>query len=1105
MHERLCRYGYRKDKGNVAMYDADTLSNIYSAPELAEAVLQDLPRNLTRAFTKIVATRVRMQSLNEGGEFTNALREDNNFIQNLKDLGRIAAAYEACAVLMPPNRRDERAAAAFVAASSYRTLFHAQAEHKNPSYLGPQEVSADICAMLLFLLSESHADAIEEAQRIVLSANARPVEKELIAAVKNLSLGNLEKIVNIVPPEVDSTSECLDTTALDTLHLMILQGVVSLAKDLCGLTLPDSDDLTTLSIFENVREMCTENINIGSSETGAMMSIYAGPLHLTNLLRGLKIHLIKSAVINIESPNGIRTDNWTEFLRNTCRQRPYIWKNHKLAIDQRYLDIGISSTVSFPTGAGKSTLSEFKIAATLLRGMSVIYLAPTHALVSQTQNNLKDIVKGKVVISNIEGSEKSNNAAELGDITVMTPERCLMLTSIDPDAFVGIGLVVFDECHHLNSQSSDPNQRSVDAMLAILNLNRIASNADMLLMSAMMENAKEMASWVEHLTGGSCLALDGIWKPTRQVRGCIVYDQDHIDIQNRHENTSINVIPYGLFCLQQHWPSYSQENYELVRLLPEDGTIPVKFKKENILVPKQNVNEVARRIANSTVKARLKTLIFVQKKNECDSCARKISLKPDDKEVSLTHEEQLLWEEIKTEMGDARHCYLEVNDDGTLKRGAVIHNGLLLHEERRLHEQLFQRPDGVMAMVATTTVNQGMNFPSEVVIIAGHRPRRTKTFTFGFQIHDILNAAGRAGRAGRCAQGVVLLIPSDPISFNKEDIDQDRRLTEIENIFSRQDKCVRITDPLQALIDKIHNEVSNGVDVSEQSSYFLRRLPLKIIDEEVEPAEILMRKSLCAFKATKDGNEAWLEERMSTALSARPVNENIPESERWIEQVANATGLPTDLLYSLLLFINKGECGIRSDHAIDVVGALICWILQNPEYISKLIRPENIKKLNSEYENNKDSRRVLVAAVYTLGKLWMLWMLGDPLCKLEQCYNDGRGMAKCERARHFALNTSRDISFIASLPNYLMAARAKAYGSDYTATSVLANLSRVVREGCINTDALAIRLILYPNSLRVSSNWVYQGISDKIEQGDVHEDFDTTMNRVRTAFYENIS
>jgi len=85
----------------------------------------------------------------------------------------------------------------------------------------------------------------------------------------------------------------------------------------------------------------------------------------------------------------------------------------------------------------------------------------------------------------------------------------------------------------------------------------------------------------------------------------------------------------------------------------------------------------------------------------------------------LTEEEQR-WRELTVEeMGGAEYCYLEVDDDGLVRTGAASHHALLLREERERHESLFRRPNGVRALFATSTLAQGMNLPSEVVIISG--------------------------------------------------------------------------------------------------------------------------------------------------------------------------------------------------------------------------------------------------------------------------------------------------------------------------------------------------------------------------------------------------
>jgi len=97
-----------------------------------------------------------------------------------------------------------------------------------------------------------------------------------------------------------------------------------------------------------------------------------------------------------------------------------------------------------------------------------------------------------------------------------------MLLSMQPKAFADLGLIVFDECHLLHPRKEDRGRRGLDAMLAILNLTRIAPSADLLLLSAIMKNAGAVAGWLGSLTDRESLALDLAWKPTRQVRGCVV-------------------------------------------------------------------------------------------------------------------------------------------------------------------------------------------------------------------------------------------------------------------------------------------------------------------------------------------------------------------------------------------------------------------------------------------------------------------------------------------------------------------------------------------------------------------------------------------------------
>jgi D-beta-D-heptose 7-phosphate kinase/D-beta-D-heptose 1-phosphate adenosyltransferase len=90
-----------------------------------------------------------------------------------------------------------------------------------------------------------------------------------------------------------------------------------------------------------------------------------------------------------------------------------MWPNHRQAVQREFHQTGVSGVVVLPTGAGKTTVSSLKIAGVLARGKKVVFLAPTHALVGQTQRALKgskefqDEAERMIIVSNIKAVDKA--------------------------------------------------------------------------------------------------------------------------------------------------------------------------------------------------------------------------------------------------------------------------------------------------------------------------------------------------------------------------------------------------------------------------------------------------------------------------------------------------------------------------------------------------------------------------------------------------------------------------------------------------------------------------------------------------------------------------
>ena len=120
-----------------------------------------------------------------------------------------------------------------------------------------------------------------------------------------------------------------------------------------------------------MRRLASEPIDGAGVAGETLLSLYPGPLHLANILLGLEGDLLGTALSRIPTPGGVEESGWWQTLRRMARQRPYLWRNHREAIEKGYLEQGVSSAISFPTGGGKSTLAELKIATVLLRGERV--------------------------------------------------------------------------------------------------------------------------------------------------------------------------------------------------------------------------------------------------------------------------------------------------------------------------------------------------------------------------------------------------------------------------------------------------------------------------------------------------------------------------------------------------------------------------------------------------------------------------------------------------------------------------------------------------------------------------------------------------------------
>jgi ATP-dependent RNA helicase HelY len=856
------------------MFDAATTALIRQVPSLRGVNPETLPQELTSIYAELVALRMRDDQLEAQPERARATER----------LKRLATVYEA--IVDTGSEGNARRASAFVAGTAHQILGRVMSGMyaADSPFLGPGAIHPLVAAPLLFMVAEQNADAREAARALFGRLSESLLETALLESIYDLASERLEQILQRaqrlqlrVP--LDNFPE---GTIENALYGMCWTGIVQLAARLLNRPMPEMAFRlleTPQAAFDEVVALSISEIPLPGIERH-LTSIFSGPRHLARLLRHVSDSLDGAGIVYLAPPPGADAQFWNRWIQHRARTKPLLWRNHRAAIATEMLNPGRSTVLVLPPGAGKTTLSELKIAACLATGKKVIFLVPTLALVDQLRDDLAEMFPS--TFADVEVSIDGDltgllKGVDLQSVEVMTPERCLALITHAPDALENVGLVVFDECHLLSPQGG--KDRSLDAMLCLLQLLKHAPTTDLLLLSAMLTNANEFAAWIHEVTSRPCRAFVDLWKPSRQARGIVIYEHGRLNeiytaslrkraarLEGRSApSPDTRAVPYALFGLHQNWNPDALADTALIKLSDHAVELAVSATTAR---PTPNANAVAGTLAVHAIHAGLKTIIFVQQAAHAPRTAKSIaSTLPETGDLHAP--EMDLWESIIAECGGAEFSLVNP------RAAALPHNGDMIALERRLVEALFRRSDGPYAIVATPTLAQGMNLPAQLAILAGDK-RHDSDGRAPLEAHEILNAAGRAGRAGHLANGVVLMIPEPVAGFFNTGRFDDNAVNKLAAVLPPDDHCVVMDDPVTILLDAIQ---ANNVN-HPRVRYFISRVrPVETTDAAIDEAIAVVRRSFAGFRARARNDQVVFEGKLAVlrAILAgdRPVNQDI--------------------------------------------------------------------------------------------------------------------------------------------------------------------------------------------------------------------------------------
>ncbi len=411
--------------------------------------------------------------------------------------------------------------------------------------------------------------------------------------------------------------------------------------------------------------------------------------------------------------------------RRTLREEGLLGSGHRAVV------------ISLPTSSGKTFIAQFRILQALNQFDRehgwVAYVAPTRALVNQLAMRLRrdfaplDVIVEKVSPAlEIDGLE----AGMLTDtdpkrrfrILVTTPEKLDLMLRGGWEAKIDrpLTLVVVDEAHGLASRT-----RGLKLELLLATINRECRYAQFLLLTPFIRNAEEIARWLAPDSNQNIeLAVD--WNPNDRVIAIARPDREK------------KAGDYSIRFVTQHTSRNTLRVSEELAL-PQHRLLGLTWSQ---------VSKSPGKLAAATAQAlqhRGTVIVLVNQPRYTWGIAEALAVEENrisDAGTDLAHIRHFLAEEMGRDFPLAR----------LLEYGIGVHHAGLSDDTRTLVEWLTEQGK-LRALVATTTIAQGVNFPVSGVVFASHQ------YTYGEEMppEDFWNIAGRAGRVDQGDLGIIAL------------------------------------------------------------------------------------------------------------------------------------------------------------------------------------------------------------------------------------------------------------------------------------------------------------------------------------------------------------
>jgi hypothetical protein len=405
--------------------------------------------------------------------------------------------------------------------------------------------------------------------------------------------------------------------------------------------------------------------------------------------------------------------------------------------------------LSFPTSGGKTLIAQYIVAAHVASGVgSACVVVPTHSLGRELQRDL-DRRLSTLAGRALDAGPLGLPLPERPSAVVMTPEKFAAHLRLEPGRLLqDYSLFVIDEAHLVG----DAHRGWVlESALGFLHSATMRSHHRIVLLSAALGNRAHVAAWMG-VDGAPAQSFHNDWRGPRRAHALFGTDADRdkaevIPPRRRggllrrrmplHGEMHVRTAPGQHRSLRTTEPVGSLVVVERDGAWKRDGensdpAYRIRARMATILGAHGSVLivEPTRRAAQRTATA------LAEELEDDPACAALVAL--------------------ATTRLEAAHPLV-----GVLRRAVGFHHAALPGDiQAELEDGIRRGP--LRYLVATTTLVEGINFPVRSVLVGERGYQGTDGYVTTLDPPKLLNAIGRAGRAGRETEGWVVL------SLNKQ-------------------------------------------------------------------------------------------------------------------------------------------------------------------------------------------------------------------------------------------------------------------------------------------------------------------------------------------------